>query len=159
MMWRTMVMGLSVLSVACTHNGQFSSYDEVNSRVLNELVKISRSDGTSVKARQVSTGSDSTSWLVTPPPSRHVVATSTVRHLTVIKRGRGAWEGFRAFLIAGTAVGLLGFASGDDSSGYISFTAEEKLAFGIAVGAVYGALIGAPLGALIGSKDRYALPR
>lgn len=158
MIWRTIIVGLSVFFVGCTHSRQLLSHDEINSRVLGKSVKICFSDGTSLKGRNVEIGPDSTSWFVTQTSSNQIVATSSVHHLTVVNRGRGAWEGFRPFLIAGTVLGLIGFASGDDPPGFLAFTAEEKFALGVVAGVVYGALIGAPIGTVIGSRDRYILP-
>ena len=158
MVWRTILVGLSIFFVGCTHHRQFSSYDEINSRVLWQSVKISLSDGTLTKGRNVVIRPDSTSWFVTWTSSNQIVATSSVQHLTIVNRDRGAWEGFRGSLIVGAVLGLIGYASGDDEEVIFGFTAGDKLRLGLTAGVVFGVLIGIPVGAAIGSLDKITMP-
>ena len=157
MICRILISCLLFLSIGCTHTRLLSSYDQINRHVIDKSVRISLADGTLIKANNILIRPDS-SCVTTETSSKQIVPTSKIQYITVLNRGRGAWEGFGLFLIAGTALGLVGYFSGDDPSGFMSFTAEEKLKLSFLAGLGWGALIGAPIGALIGSKDKYVLP-
>ena len=61
--------------------------------------------------------------------------------------GKGAWVGAASGMVLG---GIAGYASGDDPSGWFSYTAEEK----ILLAGIPSAVIGTGLGAIIGTNRR-----
>jgi len=161
---QTVIAAFLVLLVGCTHTRQFSNYDEINSVTRGKVVKIRLSDGNFLKAKDIKIMPDSTFWFEPDKGSKQAISTSQINELVLVNRGRGAWEGFRPFLIAGGILGLIGLASGDDPGagepgweGFFAFSAGEKAALGLSLGVGYGVVFGLPIGAAIGSKDKYIL--
>ena len=73
-----------------------------------------------------------------------------IRIVKKSKAGKGALYGL---LIGGAAGALLGFASGDDESGFFTFTAEEKALMGGASWGIAGLILGGIAG-LTSGKDK-----
>ena len=164
-----MIVALLVLLVGCTHIRQFSNYDEINSLTKGKVVKLKLSPkvfipsnnkyGVNViKGRNIQITPDSTYWIEPRTGIKQVVPTSQVFEIVIVNRRRGAWEGFRAFLVAGAVLGGILFLDGDDPpSNFISFSAEAKFVLGNIAGIAYGVVFGLPIGAVIGSSDVYVL--
>ena len=84
------------------------------------------------------------------------VPTARVLEIRIVSHGRGAIEGLGIGLLTGACVGgVVGYASGDDPSGMLAMTAEQKAAFGAGLGGVGGMLLGAWAGAGGGHWDIY----
>lgn len=164
---QTMIVALLVLLVGCTHTRQFSNYDEINSLTKGKVATLKLSQkvfipsknkyGVIVKGRDIQITPDSTYWIEPRGGIKQVVSTSQVLQLVILNRRRGAWEGFRGFLVAGAVLGIMGFAEGDDTSGFFRLSAEQKFVIGNAMGIVCGVFVGLPIGAASGSKDVYIL--
>ena len=157
-------------NIGCTHVHQFSNYDEINSLTKGKVAKLKLSQKVfipsknkyvvNVKGRDIQITPDSTYWLEPRKgvDIRHVVSTSQVLEVVILNRGRGAWEGFRGFVVAGAVLGGILFLDGDDPpDSPISFSAKEKFVIGNVLGVVYGVVFGLPIGAAIGSRDVYIL--
>lgn len=105
---------------------------------------------------------DSASWTDRETQKKVTTNLNELKEITLIKKGKGAGEGFLAGLTGGFVSGfLIGLASGDDQrseTGWnIALSAEENgLLAGILLGGV-GGLLGLASGASSGSKDKYIL--
>ena len=162
---RTMLIVVLVFFTGCLHNRQFSNYNEINSITEGRLVSILLSDGSTFKGNGLHIEPDSTRWINKNDSSKQVVSTSKVEELSFVNRVRGAWHGFRTFLLTGAGLGLLTLVSGDgtdtsdDSDSWISlnFPTEFWATMWLVAGVEYGVLLGIPLGATIGSKDKFVL--
>lgn len=156
-------------NIGCTHVHQFSNYDEINALTKGKVAKLKLSQKVfipsknkyvvNVKGRDIQITPDSTYWLEPRKgvDIRHVVSTSQVLEVVILNRGRGAWEGFRGFVVGGAVLGGILFLDGDDPPGIISLSAKEKFVFGNVLGVVIGVVYGLPMGAAIGSRDVYIL--
>ena len=150
---------LLILVPGCSSNRKYSSFEEINQTANHKTVTIELQDGNRARARNLRVTRDSTYWIDANTDEPHQLHSSqNIRKVIVINRRRGAWLGFRNFMFAGTALGVIGLYSGDDSaSSEMAFTAADKFLLGISAGFVYGVVIGVPTGALIGAKDVFVI--
>ena len=168
---------LTGLFVGCSHTRPFSNYDEINSLTKGKVATLKLQDdysagrhgifnnfpeGDNIKGRDIQITTDSTYWIEPRKGIKNAIPTSQVHKLVIVKRGRGAWEGFRPFFGAGLTLGLLGFMEGDDPpcgpDTWICFSlsATDKFLFFNSMGIWYGVIPGL-IGYMVGSNDVYVI--
>ena len=147
--------------IGCTHTHILApeepgSYASLNERAAQQGTHVMLADGQRFSAAALQMTPDWTSWIDPASGSVMNVATSEVAAVQFNRHGRGAWEGLGLGLLSGAVTGAaIGFADGDDESGFLTSTAEEKaLGGGILLGGA-GGLLGLLVGAAVGSKDVY----
>ncbi len=131
---------------------------QVNATAEKKRGKVYFKTGDVALAQKISVSGDSLSWTERFSREKTSANLNEIKTITLIKKGKGAWEGFLAGLASGFAGGfMVGLLSGDDPPGWFSFTAEEKgLILGVPLG-VLGGLTGLIVGKNSGSKDKYIL--
>ena len=150
---QSIILIFSVLLASCTHTRQFSSYDEIQSFTGGKKAEIILSDGASFQGRGIEITSDSTYWFDLKNGVKQAVSNMMVAEIIITNRERGAWEGFRFFMAAGTALGIAGVLAGDNY-GYEG----TILVVGLGLGVASGVVLGIPMGAARGSKEQVVFP-
>ena len=154
---------LTGLFIGCSHTRSFSNYDEINSLTKGKVAKLKLSEGDNIEGRDIQITTDSTYWVEPRKGIKNAVPTSQVHKLVIVKRGRGAWEGFRPFFGAGLTLGLWGLIDGNDphcqpgSFICIRFSAHDKFLIGNLLGIGSGVIPGL-IGYMVGSEDVYVIP-
>jgi len=155
---------LTGLFIGCSHTLSFSNYDLINSLTKGKVATLKLLEGDNIKGIDIQITTDSTYWIEPIIGIKNAVPTSQVHMLVIVKRRRGAWEGFRPFFGAGLALGLWGLIEGDDppcASGPNSifcfrFSATDKFFIGNTFGIVSGVIPGL-IGYIVGSRDVYVI--
>ncbi|MFT3935360.1 MAG: hypothetical protein QM726_17170 [Chitinophagaceae bacterium] len=149
---RPLILFLFSLSILCVHA-------QDSSLLKNRIFKINIRQSDSVYTNGWLTDiTDSSVWVSNVPLRFRSPASNTMQSkefvyhqidLLRLKRPKGALRGFGIGLFGGFAGGaLLGFLSGDDTSGLFRLTAAEKaLAAGIGLG-ISAAIVGTIIGGL-----------
>lgn len=117
------------------------SFTTVAQKSITHKVWVTLSDNSEVKGTLLQ-ATEEGFVLVKEDLSKMEIVPQGVKTLKIRKTGsvgRGAWMGAVGGLLAGS---LVGYASGDDAPGLLSWTAEEK--------AFAGAFVAAPTGTLLG---------
>jgi hypothetical protein len=156
-----------VVSISgCTHihkidmTSEYSKIKETNDHLHDQKTKITLIDSRTITALNPQITADSVSWFDPALDSRNSFHVSEIKNISILKRGRGAWEGFRVGAIFGGIAGLLfgGIATADDTPGRDPTLGADISPMAIAfIGAAGAGLIGLPIGAMTGSKDKYIL--
>lgn len=162
-MFHRMLLSGLILFAGCTHMRTFSTYDEITAAAKDQLAELNLLDGGVIECRDVRVAADTTTWLDFDD-CRRSTATRDVGEIVIVRRGRGAWEGFRVFMVGGSVLAAGGtilmiaaLGSDDPSSGYLGIAAIIAVIKSIGFGVVGGVLLGVPLGAAIGSNDVYVI--
>jgi len=130
-------------------------------------VVVSMRDGTQVSGELIAVKKDSLLLLAGGPiaDTDLTVALNEIKEIKIVKKSR-LWNGLGyGLLIGGGGGALVGFASGDDPPGWVSFTAPQKAmlcgvvfgGLGMILGAIGGGLSGIDESILIGDKSKSAL--
>lgn len=117
------------------------SFTTVAQKSITHKVWVTLSDNSEVKGTILQV-TEEAFVLVKEDLSKMEIYPQRIKTLKIRKTGsvgRGAWMGTVGGLLAGS---LVGYASGDDAPGLLSWTAEEK--------AFAGAFVAAPTGTLLG---------
>jgi len=162
-MFHRMLVAGFVLLAGCTHMRTFSGYDEINMAAKDQLAEMNLLDGSVIECRNIHVTADTISWLDFDD-CRQSIAAREVGEIVIVRSDRGAWEGFRVFMIGGSVLaagavilGVAALGSDDPSSGYAGMIAIGVALKSITIGVVGGALLGVPIGAAIGSSDVYVI--
>ncbi len=144
-----------LLVAGCTHNRPLNQVREV----AGSQVEVSGMYGQAVTVQAVSQGNDVA--FIDKSNGGYVPAGEIVK-VTDVRRGQGAIEGLGIGALVGAGIGVVaGFASGDDKCDeeswcILTFTAEEKAAFGGILLGMTGGLVGLIVGATMGSTYIYS---
>jgi hypothetical protein len=158
---RAAAIGLTImLWTACTHAHTVAALHPGLSSV---AATAELADGRNVEVRAASTP-DGPRWFVRPSvvgAPWTVVDSPVLRRYTVVRHGRGAFEGGFWGGLLGTALGaIIGYAAGDtpcEGLGCLHFNAEANAVLA-AVGFGYiGIGVGTAIGAYRGSLDVYQI--
>ena len=153
---------LTGLFIGCSHTLSFSNYDLINSLTKGKVATLKLLEGDNIKGIDIQITTDSTYWIEPRKGIKNAVPTSQVHKLVIVKRRRGAWEGFRPFFGAGLALGFWGLIEGDDppcqSGSFMCFrfSATDKFFIGNTFGIVSGVIPGL-IGYIVGSRDVYVI--
>ncbi|RMD88223.1 MAG: hypothetical protein D6813_12445 [Calditrichaeota bacterium] len=120
---------------------------EIYNKSENRRAEIYLKDGKAFKAWKVQVKADSTTWLVEPYYRKQTLATSAVREVRIVDRGKGALLGLAIGAVPGFLLSILAQNCGECEG---SMNVGFSMLFAGATGA-----IGLITGSVIGSKDIY----
>lgn len=132
--------------------------EKFNAFSTDKTAKITEMTGAQFKAQKLRLSSDSVYWTNLEDDSDNATENYKISRIEFTSHGKGALEGLGSGLLAGALIGAtLGFMSGDDPPGFLSYTAAEKAVIsGIGLGAL-GSILGLLGGAISGHKDIFIL--
>jgi hypothetical protein len=155
------LIGSVIFLCGCVHTkhiGQDSSaaeLAEMNRELNGREATIYLKDGSKQPGKDIQVNRDSTSWITLTQDKPVEVSTPEIERIVIIKRGRGALEGFcitaPIFAPFGALLGA-GIASIDETRTNMTGPAIAGAAL---AGVGTGIVLGMPIGAAIGSKEKY----
>ena len=136
------------------HEADFAS---LNNRAFLKKVMVTFVDGRKIKVANLRMTSDSTYWnnpqiKQQPSPTYMAVATSQIKEVRFIRRGRGAVDGMGFGLPLGLIYGVS--QAGEACANCLIPISAGEIVLGLGI---FGAILGAPVGAIIGHRDIYII--
>lgn len=129
-----------------------AAYDSLDAVVRGKKASVTFTSEKQIWATIRSVTLDSVALIQSKSHTEEVFPTAQIREITILKRsGKGARNGFKAGVIAGSLLGALmwsGLNDYPDSGDYIT---------GAMMGGLAGGVLGAGVGAAVGSEEMYRL--
>lgn len=120
-------------------------------------VQVHKKDGGVIKGELLAVKNEEIILMDSLTLSGITLNTFDIRRINIVKKS-GLFKGMGLGLLIGGASGaLLGFASGDDKQGFMSFTAGEKAGMAALGLGIVGTLVGGTVGTIGGLDDKVTL--
>ena len=150
----SLFLAFSLMSISCTTmtTQRQKRFESSKERKHGAKLLITKKDGQLIEGELISVKPNS--LLLLDPEGKDVsVGIADIKVIRIVKKSKAGKGALYGLLIGGAAGALLGFASGDDESGFFTFTAEEKALMGGASWGIAGLILGGIAG-LTSGKDK-----
>jgi len=149
-------------ALGCTHTREITKgnqaeyFQEINNYDGGRTMTVNLTDNTEFNTNFLTVAGDSTFFMYGKTNNIKAVKTSEIREISQNYTGNGFLEGLACGALGGFTFGFfIGLASGDDTKGFISFSAETKAFIsGIGLGLLSGT-VGSVIGLTAGSNYKY----